>query len=170
MAALLGGGVVIVLLVLQFVILPFLASKRSAQQAINTNEKTLADMMLLAAEYQGLRIKAEKIQQVLARRPQDFNLFSHLEKMAGAAGIKSTIKSISAAKGTISGPYEEQPVEIRLEKVTLKQLTDFLYLIESPQDLIRIKTIAITKMKESPEYLATQILVVTYQLSKVAGR
>ncbi len=166
----LGAGVVFLLLLVQFLLLPYLEAKQSVQQAIRTNEKTLAEMTRLAQEYRVLKQQAEKIQQVLAKRTPDFTLFSYLDKVAGAAGIKPSVKYINAMKGSISGPYEEMPVEIRLERITLKQLTDFLYLLESPQEMIRIKNIAISKMKESPEYLATQIQVVTYQLAKGAGR
>jgi general secretion pathway protein M len=165
-----GGGAIILLLVIQGFIVPFFASWRATQQAIRNNEQILADVFVYSNEYRELKRKMEKIQQVLTRRTQDFNLFSYLERMAGSAGLKSSIKSISASKGSITGPYEEVPVEIRLEKITLKQLTDFLYLIESPQDMIRIRNIAVAKMKESPEYLSAQALVVTYQLTKVAQR
>ena len=161
---------VIVLLLLQFAVFPFMEMKKSVNQAIRNNEKTVSEMLLMAAEYRGLKHNAENIRQIITRRPQDFNLFSYLEKIAGAAGVKSNIKNINTTKGSVSGPYEEVPVEIRLDKITSKQLTDFLYLLESPQELIRIKNITISKMKESPEYLTTQILVVMYQLSKVAGR
>ena len=125
--------------------------------------------MLLAKDYQVLKRQAGRTQQALARRPPNFSLFSHLEKIAGDAGVKANIKSINAAKGTISGPYEELPVDIRMEKITLRQLTDFLYLLESPQELIRVKKIALTKMPESPEYLSAQVQAVTFQLTKVAG-
>jgi general secretion pathway protein M len=165
-----GGGAVLVLLLLQFLFFPFIDAKKSVNQAIGNSEKTLGEIKLLAAEYRVLKQHADKIREVLARWPQDFTLFSHLEKIAGLAGVKSNIKYITAVKGGISGPYEELPVEIRLEKITLKQLTDFLYLLESPQDMIRIKNIAISKVKENPEYLAAQIQVVTFQFTKASGR
>ena len=164
-----GGGIVFVLLLLQFILFPFLEEKKSVNQAIRNNEKILADMLLLNREFRSVKQRADQVQQVLARRPRDFTLFSHLERMAGAAGMKSNIKSINASKGALTGPYEELPAEIRLEKITLKQLNDFLYFLESPQELIRIKHMAIARMKESPEYLSTQIQVVTLQLAKGTG-
>lgn len=164
-----GGGLVLVMLLMQLFILPFMEAKKTVNQSIRNNEKTLAEMLLLAKDYQILKRQAGKIQQVLARRAPNFSLFSYLEKIAGDAGVKSSIKSMNAAKGAISGPYEELPVDIRLEKITLRQLTDFLYLLESPQELIRVKRIALAKMPESPEYLSAQIQAVTFQLTKVAG-
>jgi general secretion pathway protein M len=165
-----GAGLVLVMLLLQFFFLPFMDAQKASNQAIRKNEKTLAEIMLLSKDYQVLKQQAGRIQQALARRPQNFSLFSHLEKIAGDAGVKSNIKSINAAKGAISGPYEELPVDIRLEKITLKQITDFLYLLESPQELIRVKKIVLAKMPESPEYLSAQVQAVTFQLTKVAGQ
>ena len=165
-----GGGVALVLLLVQFLLLPFLETKKTVNQAIRNNEKVLGEIQLLAKEDRTLKRQAGRIQQALARRPRDFALFSYLEKVASDAGVKSSIKYINATKGAVSGPYEELPVEIRLEKMTLKQLTDLLYLLEAPQDLIRIRKISVAKMKEIPEYLAVQMQVATFQLAKTAGQ
>ncbi|MCX5832076.1 MAG: type II secretion system protein GspM [Deltaproteobacteria bacterium] len=165
-----GAGLVLVMLLIQLLILPFVDAQKTLNQAIRNNEKMLREMMLLARDYQVLKRQAGRIPQALARRPQNFSLYSHLEKIAGDAGVKANIKSINAAKGAISGPYEELPADIRLEKITLKQITDFLYLLEAPQELIRVKKIALAKMPESPEYLSAQVQAVTFQLTKVAGQ
>lgn len=164
-----GGALILVLIVLQILLLPFLDKMKTVNKAIRNNEKVRGEMMLLAREYQGVKHQADNIQRALSRRPRDFNLFSHLEKIAGDAGMKSNIKYINALQGVMAGPYEELPVEMKLEKITLKQLTDFLYLLESPQDLIRAKRISISKMKDKPEYLEAQLQVATYQLKKVTG-
>ena len=164
-----GWTVVLALLLAQFLLFPFLEAKKTVNRAIKSNEKILAEMALLSAEYRGLKQHEEGIQQALARRVRDFTLFSHLERVAGEAGVKANIKYINASKGSASGPYEELPVEIKLEKITLKQLTDFFYILESPQDLIRIKKLVVSKMKENPEYLTAQIQAVTFQLMKTGG-
>ena len=165
-----GGGLVLLILLIQLFVLPFIEAKQTVNQSILKNEKTLAEMRLMARDYEILKRQAGRIQLALASRPQNFSLFSRLEKIAGDAGVKGSIKSINAAKGSISGPYEELPVDIRLEKITLRQLTDFLYLLESPQELIRVSKITLTKMQESPEYLSAQIQVMTFQLAKVTGQ
>ncbi len=52
---------------------------------------------------------------------------------------------------------------MKLDKLTMKQLTDFLYLAESPEEMIRVRRLSLAKMKESPEYLSALIQVFTYQ-------
>ena len=59
--------------------------------------------------------------------------------------------------------HEETTVEMKLDKLTMKQLTDFLYLVESREDLVRIRKMTVGKMKESPEYLSAVFQVFTYQ-------
>ena len=69
-----------------------------------------------------------------------------------------------------TGAYEESAVEMRLDKLTMKQLTDFLYQVESREELVRIRKMSIGKMKESPEYLSVSIQVYTYQPLAPGGR
>jgi hypothetical protein len=89
-------------------------------------------------------------------------LFSYLERKAGEVGVKSNIKSMNPLKGKVVGPYEETAVDMQLEKLILKQVTDFLYVVESPGELVRIRKVSIQKMKDTPEYLSVFIQVITY--------
>jgi hypothetical protein len=57
-----------------------------------------------------------------------------------------------------------------MDKLTMKQLADFLYMVESPRDLIRVRKLSVGKMKESPEYINAQIQVFTYQTAPAGGR
>jgi hypothetical protein len=54
---------------------------------------------------------------------------------------------------------------MKLDKITIRQLADFLYFAESPADLIRIKKLSVSKMKENPEYLSAQFLISSFQPS-----
>jgi len=71
---------------------------------------------------------------------------------------------MSSSRGTQTANFEESLVDIRLDKITIKQLTDFLYYAESPADLVRIKRITVSKMKESPEYLSVQMQLASFQM------
>ena len=89
-----------------------------------------------------------------------------MEKRTGEATIKPHVKYINPSKTTASGPYEETAVDIKMEMVTLKQLTGFIYLIESPMDLVKIKSFSITKNKEKGEYLNATLQIVSYVSNK----
>lgn len=164
-----GGAFVVVFLVFQLAVFPLWDARERMTNSIRVNEKVLKEMAVLGAEYGVLRQRAEAIQQVIAARTPDFTLFSYLEKKAGEIQLKSHLKSINPLKGVSTGAFEESIVEMRLDSITMKQLTDFLYAVESPKDLVRIGKISISKMKDNPEYLTATMQVLTYLPSKPAG-
>jgi hypothetical protein len=159
------GGLVFVVaaLLVQFAVFPYFDARQKVRSAIAGSAKTLRELATLGGEYGVLRQRSEEIRRVIERRPPGFALFSYLEKRASDAGVKTNIKSINPLKSAPEGAYEETAVEMRLEKLTMKQLTDFLYLVESREDLVRIRKLSVGKMKESPEYLSVSIQVYTYQ-------
>lgn len=168
MYAMIGAVALGVVLVVQFALLPFLAEKKRIQGAIKTNEKVLKDLTVLGMEYSAQKRRVEEVRAIIGRRPPDFSLFAYLDRKAGEGALKQHIKAMNTSMITAAGDYEEVAVEMRLEKVTLKQLAYFLYMVESPGEYIKVKRIVISKMKESPEYLGATLLVATYQ-SPVKG-
>ncbi|HOD29154.1 MAG TPA: hypothetical protein PKH03_08085 [Syntrophales bacterium] len=160
-----GAAVVLLLLVVQFLMLPFVEAKARARKSIAAHEKILHELVPLGVEYRLLTRQVEEMQRIFARRPADFSLFSYCEKKTGEAGIKANVKSINPTRIPLNGPYEEALVDMKIDRITLAQLTQFLYLVESPQDLIRVKKIAIAKMKDTPEYLQVSVQAATYQAS-----
>ena len=67
----------------------------------------------------------------------------------------------SASKST--GPYKESMVEMKLEGITLKQLVNYLYRVESPENVISIKRISIKENKRETGYLDVILQVLTVQ-------
>jgi general secretion pathway protein M len=156
-------------LLIQFALVPWFEARQRTSGAIAASEKALRDIASLGTEYGVLRKRSEEILRTLAKRPQGFALFSYLERKAGEAGVKGNVRSINPLKAAPTGAYEETAVEIKLDKLTMKQLTDFFYQVESPGDMIRIRKVSIVKMKESPEYISALIQVFTYQPLTPAG-
>ena len=81
-----------------------------------------------------MRQRSEEIRRVIERRPPGFALLSYLEKRAADAGVKTNIRSMNLLPPVSTGAYEETAVEMKLDKLTMKQLTDFLYLVELPEE------------------------------------
>ncbi len=166
-AGLIFAGVV---LLVQFAVVPYFEARGTVRRAIAASEKTLRELGVLGAEYGIIRKRAEEIRRVIQRRPPGFALLSYLEKKAGDVGVKASIRSMNPLPSTPAGTYEETAVEMKLDKLTMKQLTDFLYVAESPEEMIRIRRLSLAKMKESPEYLSALIQVSTYQALASGGR
>lgn len=152
-----------IVLLVQFMVVPYIEARQKIRGAIVASEKSLQELNALGAEYRVLRQRSEDIRQASERRPPGFTLFSYLEKRAGDAAVKANMRSLSPLTLASTGAYEEIAVEMKLDKLTMKQLTDFLYLVESPEEMIRVRRISVTKMKENPEYLSALVQVFTYQ-------
>jgi general secretion pathway protein M len=153
----------LIVLILQIAVFPFWDAKEKLAKAIKINQKKLGEISELSTEFTALAAKTAAIKSSVSSRGTDFTLFSYLEKKATLANVRGRIKYMNSSKGTQSASFEESLIDMKLEKITIKQLTDFLYYAESPADLIRIKKIAINKMKESPEYLSAQIQISSFQ-------
>ena len=109
-----------------------------------------------------LKENSVDIGKALARRPGGFTLFSFLEKQAGRSGVKPNIKYMKPSTSINRESYSESSVEMKLENVTLEQLVEYLYLVESPENLVGIKRISIKQSRGSPEYLTVLMQLVTY--------
>jgi general secretion pathway protein M len=147
----------------QLVILPFFKERERLQKGIQQKGKDLKEMAELIAEYQSLETNSQGIDRILARRTRGFTLFSFLEQEAGKAQIKDHIKSMkpSTSKGT--GPYKELMVEMDLNTLTLNQLVDYLFRIETNGDIIVVKRISITENKKETGLLDAKIQVMTFE-------
>lgn len=153
----------VLFLLLQFLIFPFFDKRERLQNGVIAKEKALKEIMMLSAEYQAYKGDSQAIQQQLARRKGGFTLFAFLEGAAGEAGVKENIEYMkpSSAKGT--GPYKESMVEMKLDAITLNQLTQYLHRIESPEDLIIIKRISIKQNNKEAGYLDAVLQALTFQ-------
>jgi general secretion pathway protein M len=150
---------VLVALIFELGISPFWEAKAKARQNISANKNKLEEIIKLDAEFARQEAKIAKVKTVMSKRPASFSLFSYLEKKAIEAGVRGNIKYMNSSRGVQSATFEESLIDMKLEKITIKQLTDFLYFAESPADLVKIKRIIVSKMKESPEYLSAQIQI-----------
>jgi type II secretory pathway component PulM len=159
-----GGGVAFVLiaLLLEFAVFPMWDASAKMKKTIASNSKKLDEMTKLDAEFDIQDAKISQIKRAIASRRADFTLFSYLEKKAITAKVRGSIKQMNSIRGAQSASFEEMLIDLKLEKITIKQLTDFLYHVESPAEMIKIKRITINKMKESPEYISAQLLIASY--------
>lgn len=158
-----GLTFVVALLLGQLAVIPYFEARQKVNGATAASERALREIVALGAEYRVLQQRSEEIRRMIEKRPPGFALFSYLERKAGEAGVKTNIRSINPLKSPPSGGYEEMAVEMKLDKLTTKQLTDFLYTVESREEMVRIRKISIAKMKENPEYLGALIQIFTYQ-------
>ena len=148
--------------VIQFVFTPFWAKKELYKNNVTAKQNNLQEMVALREEYLLLEQDSDVLTQRLARRPKNFTLFSFLEKGAGDAGVKENIKSMKPSASAGKGPFKESLVEMKLERISLGQMVDYLKLIESPEYLVNIKRLSIQSNKKETQFIDVVLQVLTF--------
>jgi general secretion pathway protein M len=153
---------IVVALIIQLVVMPFVEKRDQYAANVKAKQVNLQEMAELRQEYLILQQDADILTQRLAGRQKNFTLFSFLEKAAGEAGVKEKIKYMKPSTPSGNGPFKESLVEMKLEKITLGQMVDYLKLIESPAMLVSIKRISIQSNKKETQYLDAILQVLTF--------
>jgi general secretion pathway protein M len=152
-----------IFLLFEFLIFPFLANRERIQGGLKAKEERMREIVMLGAEYQAIKKSSQVIDQLLAGRKKGFTLFSFLDRAAGEAEVKDHIKYMKPSTSKGKGPYKESIIEMKLNAITLNQLVGYLYRIESPENVIKIKRISITENKKGSGYIDAVLQVLTFQ-------
>jgi general secretion pathway protein M len=153
-------GLIGLLIIVQFVITPFVENKNQMKRNLQTKKSELAEMQRLQAEHKTLKTKLQLSQTSIGKREKEFTLYSFLNQLAGQAGIKDRISYMRpTTTAQKNSSYKLSRVEMKLDDVTLEQLTSYLYGIETSKNMVIVKKLSISK-KEKDEGLVNVILQV----------
>ncbi|MCK4245336.1 MAG: hypothetical protein KAX20_06905 [Candidatus Omnitrophica bacterium] len=150
------AGVLVFLLFFQFFLVPTFRRTKRLNKRLKHTEKELSEIKGLKKKY-----LTEKDYFDLAKK-KDFSFYSLIEKFAESLGIRKNIISLRPVSSPLSRGYKSVGFEIRLEKIDLKDLTQFLTKIESSPYPISINRLLIEQDK-GPGLLKATVELVTVQ-------
>lgn len=158
-----GGCVFLIFLVLQFVVGPYLEATRQLDRSLANRKSDIVQLQLLQQEYRQLQEQAGGIKERLKSRPADFSLFTFLDGQATAVAIKNNISYMKPST-TESADTEliESMVEMKIERIALGQLVNFLGSIESPEQVVSIKRISLQQSGQQDSDLDAILQIVTF--------
>jgi general secretion pathway protein M len=156
-----GAGCILgMLIVVQLAIVPFFENGKQLQRDLQRKKVELGEMQRLQAEYQTLKEKLQLSEVRFKQREKGFTLFSFLDQLAGQAGIKDRISYMKPSKtAQKNSNYVMSRVEMKLDDITLQQLTTYLYGVETSKNMVLVTRLSISK-KEKREGLIDVILQV----------
>ena len=164
-----GVVLVLVLMISQLVVRPLLRSRGNLDARIERNEQRLQELIGLEKKYRQARAENDRLEQRLANRRNDFNLFAFLEGLAGRDGVKQQIEFMRPSQKPISESYQEEQVELRLKGVSLERLVPYIYHIETAPEQVRIKRVSIRPNRRDRSLLEVDMVLVTRGLRKKPG-
>jgi general secretion pathway protein M len=142
-----GAGLLIAAFILvQLIIVPVFERRDELQRKLSAKQQTLSEMQELRDEYQQLQQKIAASRNQFDRRPSNFTLFSFMDRLAGQTGIKQHVSYMkpSTTVNDDTGVTLSR-VEMELQGISLKDLTQYLYNVETSENMVIIKRLSISR-------------------------
>lgn len=148
--------------VFHFLVSPLLQARQQTQKALIHKKEDIQKISQLQAKYYKLQNQAVNIEERLQKRSPSFSLFSFIEEKATKAKVKQQINSMTPSTSEGEGSLRESRVDLKLERISLQQLVDFLKEIESAKDVVMIKRISIQENSREDGALDAVMQVITF--------
>ncbi|MDO8946143.1 MAG: type II secretion system protein GspM [Desulfocapsaceae bacterium] len=146
----------------QFAVSPLIQARQQTQKALIIKNEDIIKIHQLQEEYRKLQTQAVEIQNRLQKRPSSFTLFSFIEEQATKAKVKQQINSMTPSTSEGEGPLQESRVDLKLERISLQQLVDFLQQVESTDNVVVIKRISIQENSKEEGTLDAVMQIITF--------
>jgi hypothetical protein len=130
------------------------------ESRVASREETLALLRGLAAENAAAAEQVESIEAELRKNAGE-DLPSFIEKKAGEVGIAANLQGVREKQIITEGTLEERTYSVEVTKITLQQLTGFLYAIETDGYPLRARS---TKVKSVTQQ-GVKLLNVSMEIS-----
>ena len=164
-AIMIGIGVLGIFLVVQFIVEPIFGISEQRKKNLQTKYVMLEQKRQWQAEYDSLTQKANLSQSRFSSRKRGFTLFAFLNRLAGEAKIKDRITNMKPTKKVQKNSrYKLSRVEMKLDAITLEQLTNYLYKIETSKNMVEVKKISISKKDKKQRLITAVLQVETFEL------
>ncbi len=160
-----AAGIIAIFLIAKLVVEPFFSRTEQMRNNLRTKAAILEHMRQLQSEYAGLKSKTELSKSRFNERQKGFTLFSFLDRLAGDAGIKDRISYMKPSKKAQENtPYKISRVEMKLEAITLEQLTAYLHGVETSRNMVDITKISISKKDQKQGLIDAVLQVETVEI------
>jgi len=161
--ALIGTAVALILV---FVLPVTVASGRigKLEREVQQGKGHLRDIIRAIDSYNRKKATLSQMQKSLAGG-FDSSISTTLESMAEQSGIKEKIDSLKEKPTSPSDLFDIASVDVRLRRVSLEQLVDFLYRIENqPDKMLRLRQLSIKPRFDNKQEMDVSFTVSTYRL------
>ncbi len=146
--------VILAVALVQYVITPTLNKHKDLQSNIHEKTQSVKEMRILQTEYNNMARTTELAKQLYANRKKGFGLFSFLEQLASQAGVKSNITNMKPSTSpSKDASYKISKVEMKLQAVTLSQITAFLHRVETTGKMVVIRRLILSRTSKKKPYL-----------------
>jgi len=151
-------GVTLIVILDLAIVAPLTRRAQRFERQIEKTRKDLQEMSALSEEHRRLETHLRGVKPI----PKDYSFFHHMENIGIQSGVK--IDSIKPGAVNSMGTMKEVTYNVRIDKINLFQLVDFLYRIERNQEYpMQVNRISIRPQVRNRQFLevSIQVLMVT---------
>jgi len=146
-----GGGVLLIMALYSFIWEPLETGRVELTKRIQTRQHDLVEMQHMRDTYLDLLNQYDLREKIIEKADPKFSLFPHIEATVGQVVGRDKIASMNPQNKEIGGAYREESVEIKLNGITLDQLTDLMYRIEKGAQPLRLTRLQLKKRVREPQ-------------------
>jgi hypothetical protein len=146
-----------------FTVKPAIARMKTLERIIPEKRNELARLCAKSEEYISLRRSLDELREKVASQKEGFELLPFLESLIRQCGLAQNA-GMKPQTVPLAASYREIIVEIKLEKLALSQLVDFLLKVESSNALVKARTLHIKRNAADPDLLDATVEIHGAQL------
>lgn len=166
-ALVVAAAVLILIVVLPVTVASGRISRLEAE--LLEGKKQFKNIMRAIETYDQKKAQLNQMQQLL-NTGFDSSLSTTIESMAENSGIKEQIDSLKEKAAAPSETFDESSVDVKLKKVSLEPLINFLYGVEhNSEKVLRLKQLSIKPRFDNKQELDASFTISTYKLLEGAG-
>lgn len=159
---LLTAGFLLIFIGYKVLVSPYIDSRNRLLHSVQRRQAELQEINKLRQEYRLVKKEEGGIKERLAKRPDNFALFSFVDKQAEQAKVKEKVKYMKPSLAEGNGMFRESFVEMKLQETTLAELVAFLQLIESEDNVVSLQRLSIQESGKGQGYLDVIMQIVTF--------
>lgn len=149
-----------------FAVKPAITRLETLSRVIPEKQDELKKLRAKSREYIFLRDGLGDLRARVASQGEGFELLPFLESLIQEGGLEKKVATMKQQLLQLEPNYAEIIVEIRLENLTLGQLVDFLWKVESSKVLAKVKSLHIKKSPTNADLLDSVVEIHNAKLTQ----
>ena len=145
---------------------PAIARIETLKRVIPQEQNELEKLRARSKEYIFLRDSLAELRAKADSQQQTFELLPFLESLVGECGLEKNAALGKQQGLPLDSNYYETIVEIKLENLTLRQLVDFLWKVESAEVLAKVKSLYIKRNPTNKDLLDSVVEIHNAKLTQ----
>lgn len=153
------GAAALLLGLLYFaVVIPYQSSLARLDQQLAARSRQLQEVKTLQSRYLALQQQMAQMERQLGSR-QDFSALSFVESLVEQTAGRENLVSMRPQPATPSGEYTVDAVEIKLEKLTFRQVLELLWGLETANTPMQVKDLHLKQRFDAKDLLDATLTV-----------